>query len=517
MKNFIAALVILACGSYHSAHAKLLHIIHTNDLHSMFQGTRTGFGGYARLKTVIDQLRSESREHNIPSLYLDGGDFGEGGSYYFSNNGVDALRALDILGVDVTVLGNHDYILGGKELRDQMKEARLKAKLISANVVGKRFIGLRKIMPDYYDYNLDGLKVRIFGLTTSEIHYQYPFRPMGWIGSSKKAGIKMSEKAVEDGIDFTVALTHIGLHKDIELVKNTRAIDLVVGGHSHTFVPHPEMTPNLDGREIPILQVGAHSMYVGSLLIDVQPEGKSTIISYKTYDITKEVPEETTMKDFVAAAEVNREKYFNRKWDEVIGLTEIPLTGYVSGYQTSNRSCWSRHIARLTRKAANADIGFQFDDLQGEHINPGPITFGDMIDNFPHFRKWGDQGWRIKKARVQGWVLKKILEIISNSGMASMITMDGVYSYQGENNIVNFDLVNSPIHTAMIDGYPINNLKYYSVALPSEVPHALLKMLNILGYVVFNNLWTVRGSDYWPLLEEYIKENSPLRCLPDQN
>lgn len=518
MKTLKLFSAVLLAGTLSTAHAKLLQIIHTNDLHSMFQGTRNGFGGYARLKTVVDQLRAEAKAKNIPSLYLDAGDFGEGSSFYFSNQGADALRALDLLGVDITVLGNHDYILGGRELKDQMKRANFKAKILSANVVNKRMLGLSKVMPDYTDYDLDGTKVRIFGLTTSEIHYQYPFRPLAWISSSHKAGIKMAEKAERDGVDFTIALTHIGLQSDKKLVENTYSIDLVIGGHSHTFIPQPEMTENMKGRMIPIFQVGAHSMHVGSLLIDVQPDGKSTLVDYRTYDITRDIPEDQTLKDFVAQAEVNREKYFNRKWDEVIGFTEIPLTGYVNGYQMSSRSCWSRHVARLTREAAKADIGWQFDDFMGERIAPGPVTFGDMIDNFPHFRKWNDKGWKIKKAWVVGWILKKIIQTVQNSGMASIVTVDGLMVDQGEDKVaLPYDMVKHSIENALIEGEPIRNLRYYSVALPSEVPHALLKIFNIFGHVVFNIPHTVRGTEYWPLLEDYIKRNSPIRCIDDHN
>ncbi len=61
--------------------AKVIQILHTNDLHSYFQGTRGGMGGYAQLKVVIDRLKQEATEKGIPTLYLDAGDFGEGSSF----------------------------------------------------------------------------------------------------------------------------------------------------------------------------------------------------------------------------------------------------------------------------------------------------------------------------------------------------------------------------------------------------------------------------------------------------
>ncbi len=90
-------ILVLLLITISNAEARLVQIIHTNDLHSYFAGTRGGMGGYARLKTLVDELKEKASRQGIPSMYLDGGDFGEGSSYYFSNQGVDSLRALDLL------------------------------------------------------------------------------------------------------------------------------------------------------------------------------------------------------------------------------------------------------------------------------------------------------------------------------------------------------------------------------------------------------------------------------------
>jgi 5'-nucleotidase / UDP-sugar diphosphatase len=496
-------------------HAKLLQIIHTNDLHSYFQGMRNGLGGYARVKTIIDELRKDAEAKKIPSLYLDGGDFGEGSSFYFADRGVAALHALDLLGVDVAVLGNHDYILGGRELRRQMLDAKLKAKVISANVKGKALMGLSKLLPDHYDYDLDGLKVRIVGLTTSEIHYQYPFRPMGYVASSHNTGIKMAKKAKKEGVDFLVALTHIGLSNDIKLVTKSKSYDLIVGGHSHTKLTWPEMIRNKAGRNIPVLQAGANSLFVGSLLIDVQPNGESSVVDYRLFDINRDIPEDQTVKAFVQDAVIKREGYFNRSWNEVIGLSHIPLSGLSNANQMEVRTCWSRHLARMTRVAGKTDFGLQFDNFQGERIPAGTITFGDMVDNFPHFRKWGDQGWKVSKAIVSGFLLKKVLDTLASSEVSLQVTIDGLKAKVDDKSSpepFDFTLHNSEV--AVVEGKPINNLRYYSIALPSEVPYAVVKLFNVFGYVILNNLLDTK-TYYWPMIEKYIRQNSPLECLQD--
>lgn len=494
--------------------AKIIQIIHTNDLHSYFQGTRGGIGGYAQLKQVVDNLKKEAEEKGIPTLYLDGGDFGEGSSFYFSDHGVDSLRALDLLGVDVTVLGNHDFILGGKELARQIRAAELKTTMLSANLKGKKFLGLSKLLPNYKDFDFEGKKVRVFGLTTNEIHYMYPLRPLGYISSSHNAGIKQATLAKKDKVDFTIALTHIGLSKDIRLVEKSRTIDMVVGGHSHILLSRPQLTRNLSGRLIPIIQAGAHSGHIGAMTLDLKGGGEAEMIDYRMIKITQDMPQEESMKAFVTEAYQKREDYFGRSWDEVIGHSDITLSGNFNGQDTQTRTCWSHHIARMTRKAAKTDLGMQFDVFQGEEIAPGPITFGDVVDNFPHFRRWGDQGWHVSRAKVSGFLLKKILSVMASSEVSLQVVIDGVEVKNGRSGaMTRFDPTIHDVNEAMVSGEQLSNLRYYSIALPSEIPYGVLKLGNILGFALFNNLRKVSDSHYWPMIENYIKENSPLRCL----
>ena len=495
--------------------AKVIQIIHTNDLHSYFQGTRGGIGGYAQLKVEIDKLRAEALARGIPTIHLDGGDFGEGSSFYFSNHGVDSLRALDLLGVDVTVLGNHDFILGGKQLRNQMRDAKLKATMLSANLKGKTLMGLKSMVKDYVDYDFDGIKVRIFGLTTNEIHYMYPLRPLGWISKPHKVGMKQAEKAKKAGVDFLIALTHIGLEHDITLVNKSRSIDLVVGGHSHTRLGKPELVKNLEGKLIPILQAGAHSGYVGSMIVDLKGNREAELVEYRMIDIMKDMPKDKTLSAFADQAYKNRENYFGgRKWDEVIGTSEIPLSGNFNGRDIASRTCWSRHLARLTREAGKTELGLQFDVFQGELIPAGTITFGDIVDNFPHFRRWGDQGWNVARARVSGFLLKQILSAMANSEVALQVMIDGVTV---KDRARNMEIQYNPeIHTpemAEVNGEELQNLRYYSIALPSEVPYGIEKLANVFGRVILGQLQYLDNTNYWPLIEGYIKKNSPLRCL----
>lgn len=514
MKHTIIICISLSILLMGLAHAGKVQILHTNDLHSYFDGTRGGIGGYAQLKFAADQLREEALKEGIPTLFLDGGDFGEGSSYYFSNEGVDSLRALDFLGIDVSVLGNHDYILGGKELSVQMTKAQLKTKILSANLVGKSKMGLLKLMPSYVDYMIDGFKIRIFGLSTNEIHFMYPMRPLGYISNFLKAGIKQAAQAKKDKVDFTIALTHIGVKGDEDLVKKTSNISLVVGGHDHAILREPRMIPNLRNEKIPIIQAGAHSGFIGSIIVDILGDGKFEVISYKLMSVEKGMPQDEVVRDFVEKAYENRESYFGRPWDEVIGHSEIHLSGNINGQTIQNRTCWSSHIAHLNKDVANADLGVQIDNFNGEQIDPGPITFGDLIDNFPHFRKWGDRGWSLSRAMVSGFLVKKFVEILSHSPISENFTFAGLQAKEKESGrLVSFDSQRHSVNDLYINGEKLQPFRNYSVGMPSEVPFALNRMLGPLTFLIFNGLRSVPNSYHWELIEAYIKDHSPLRCL----
>lgn len=474
-------LLIILLIAISSAEARLVQILHTNDLHSFFEGTRAGLGGYARLKTKILALRSQ----DLPTIHLDGGDFGEGSSFFFSDKGVDSLRALDHLGIDVTVVGNHDYMLGGKEFARQITRSELKAKVLSANLTNRKKLGLANLVKDFHDIYIDGVSIRIVGLSTPAIHFQYPLLPVAKMRSSHKVGLEQARRKLREGIDVMIALTHTGVKSDRNLARNSRSYDLIIGGHDHYRFNRPVMETNLEGYQVPIFQAGAHSIAVGSIILDIQKNQRPKFISYKLHEISNEVSEEPVVDDFVKDASVKRENYFGRSWDEVIGFSEFPLNGYVNGLPQNSKSCWSSHLSRLTRKIAGAQFSAHLDNFQGEEIPAGPIRFGDIIDNFPHFRKWNDQGWKIVKARVPGFMIQLLKRFSENK---------------------NIDLTVSGSTKRLLP------FQFYTLALPSEVTLAVFKTLPFLSPLVMKDVREVKGGDYWPFIEDYIRENSPLSC-----
>lgn len=508
MKNLVVLGLLLASFS---SHAKLLHIIHTNDLHSYFKGYKDGRGGYAKLKTRIEEMRADSLSKGIEVLQLDAGDFGEGTSFFLSKEGSASVEALGMLGTDISVIGNHDHMLGGKILGEQIRKANVKTKFLSANLVATPEMKLGGVVFPHADIERAGVKIRVIGLSTAEAHFQYPLLP-GLILPPVAIGDEKANTARKEGKELIIALTHIGQSKDVELVKKSSEIDLIVGGHSHDRLEEVRYEKNKKGKLVPIVQAGAHGLVVGDLLLDVKDNGSFEIVRYKLHEILPPITEDSQMAEFVQEAADDRNQYFGGRWDEVIGETLIPLSGYKNGIAPSGSSCWGEHMARMSQEATNADLSLHLTQFEGLSLEPGKITFGDMIDNFPHFRNYGDPGWEISTIAVDGKALKIILKGIIN------LKQFGINFYG-----VNYRLFKIPGFIPYIGGYQyafalrvkgkkIDNKAKYTIAFPSEVGHAIKLTIGEAAKKVMPDQKNT-GHYYWEVMENYIKANSPIQCM----
>ncbi|MGK0367225.1 MAG: 5'-nucleotidase/UDP-sugar diphosphatase, partial [Thermoproteota archaeon] len=391
--------------------AKKIQIIHINDLHSYFAEHQDGRGGYSKVKTVIDKLKSDAKENGIESIILDAGDWGEGNSYFLSNEGANSYRALGLLGVDVTIMGNHDHMMGGAILANQINKANVKTKILSANLIQTPQMNLKDIMKPTAVLEVDGLKIHIIGLSTAEPHHQGALFP-GLIVPPETVMPLHAKRAKNAGADLIVALTHIGKGYDKRLAKLSKNIDVIVGGHSHDRIEEVIYQKSKSGIQVPIVQTGSFGVAVGSLIIDVKGPGKSSVVSYKLHDVTPTIEKEPIVQNFVQNAFDERNELFDGRWDEIIGTSEITIAGYQNGKSPKKASCWGEHMAEITRVGGKTDIGLYMANFTGTEFPAGNITLGMMVDNFPHFRNYGDMGWEISRFRLKGKKLKLLLRAV---------------------------------------------------------------------------------------------------------
>ncbi|MFT6631540.1 MAG: 5'-nucleotidase [Bacteriovoracaceae bacterium] len=509
MKLTIFFLFIFFCSS---GHTKLLQIIHTNDLHSYFNGPRDGTGGYAKLKTKIELIRKKAFKNNIDVLQVDAGDFGEGTSFFLSNDGSDSLVALEKLGIEVSVIGNHDYMLGGDVLSSQINRANISTKFLSANLVSTPEMNIGETIKPFFDITKNGISIRVIGLTTAAPHFEYPLKP-GHIAPYLKIANDQANIAKEERKELVIALTHLGLGEDKQLASNSKNIDLIIGGHSHSALKKEKIIYNKNKIPVPIVQAGSNSRYVGSLLIDVVPGKPVTVVDYKLIPIDDSIIENEGVKDFVNSAYENLSQYFNRDIDEVIGYSDIDLSGFINGVMVLKPSCWGKHMAKMQKEAIDSDIGLHMANFEGDLIPAGPIRFIDMIDNFPHLTKYGDNGWQIAKFSLHGRYLKWLMIALANTSLTVGLNFHGITFKKWKiPHRIPFIGGKTLVWKLRVNGKRIRRSKKYSFALPLEVAHTLRSLIpkKLQGKIPY---FHHSGVYYWDVMERYIKENSPISCI----
>lgn len=477
----VSLLFFLLTFSFFS-HARLIQIIHTNDLHAYFEGYNgTGAGGYARALTMIKKLRADAAAKGIEVLQLDAGDWGEGTTNYLANDGVDSLRALELLGIDVATIGNHDHILGAQNLARQIRHANVKTKFTVANI----FPALDSV-PPFVDLDKGGIKIRVIGLTTNEFYFQYTLSP-GKILPPVSIGETQAMLAKKSGRELVIALTHLGINKDSTLAENSSAIDVIIGGHSHTKLKKIKYVENLNGKQIPIAQAWAHGLAVGSLILDVKDNGVVKVVEYKIHETGTTTPRDPAMTSFIRDSLPRQNDRLSFPRDEVVGEIKGPISGYIAGKPVFKSSCWGRHMANSARLATGATVGLHLASFEGMSKPPGPFTYGDIANSYPHIRKYGDQGWEIATITMAATKLRILLFFVSRLGLGVSISGLG--------------------YKSMPD---INDKGFYRVAIPAEVAYAVKKSMPAFRHFLQGLQYT--GLYYWPVMADYVRKNTPLTC-----
>jgi len=263
----------LAARAETEAASVRLTILHTNDVHSRLDPfpandpRNAGRGGIVNRARLLSQIRSQ--EKNI--LLFDAGDAFQGTPYFNFFHGEPEIRAMRLLGYDAITMGNHDFD-GGAELFARQVAAHANFPVLVSNYDVTNS-PLRNTVQPYRVFKKGGVKIGVFGLGIA---------PDGLIPLNLFAGTryldpvaKANETAAflrnEEACSLVVCLSHLGYKmnggeiSDLTLAPQTRHIDLIIGGHTHTFLPEPTVLKNADGKPMLVNQVGFAGINLGRI------------------------------------------------------------------------------------------------------------------------------------------------------------------------------------------------------------------------------------------------------------
>ena len=257
------------------AQGKRLVILHTNDTHSCIYPLNkhladtllAGRGGFIRRAVMV----GEERKEHPNLLLLDSGDFSQGSPYYTLYKGDVEVGLMNLMRYDAATIGNHEFDFGVENMARLFKKADFPVVCANYDFTGTALEGIVK---PYVVLKREGLRIGVFGLSP-ELD--------GLVLAESCAGVKYNDpvKAANDvaktlkekeKCDIVICLSHLGWKlaglDDIELMSQLRNVDIVLGGHSHTYFTDMEYVKDLDGREIPNDQNGKHGIYVGKIVVD---------------------------------------------------------------------------------------------------------------------------------------------------------------------------------------------------------------------------------------------------------
>lgn len=269
MAKKISVLLLVLCLCLGSLGAQHIVILHTNDVHSQMEafvsGRNAGRAGMLARSSYIEQMRRE-----YPDLiYLDAGDYNQGTPYFNLFGGLMEVELMNALQLDVTVLGNHEFDNGLDDLASRLKKAKYTTLCANYEILHKK---LRRRVKPCTIIKRQGRKIGIIGLThdlrdlcSGEVNAQ-----MRYLDPVETAN-RLSRELRAKGCDLIICLTHLGIDEDTDLAAASTGIDLIIGGHSHTFLKKPVVCTDLDGRKVQVVQAGANGVYVGRMDITIEP------------------------------------------------------------------------------------------------------------------------------------------------------------------------------------------------------------------------------------------------------
>ena len=247
-----------------------LSILHTNDMHSHIEvfssGRNKGLGGMFQLSSVIKKIRQE--EENI--LLFDAGDIFQGTPYFNLFGGELEFRLMSEMAYDAVTIGNHDFDNGIEGLANQMHHANFP--FISSNYDFSDTILKDKVIP-HKIFLKGGIKVGVFGigielkgLVDPNLYANTIYMDPISIANQKAKLLKQKEKC-----DLVICLSHLGFKyksdrvSDMKLAEQTQHIDLIIGGHTHSFLNEPVIVKNRAKKEVMISQVGFGAIKLGKI------------------------------------------------------------------------------------------------------------------------------------------------------------------------------------------------------------------------------------------------------------
>lgn len=266
-----------------------LTILHTNDVHSrldpfpMDGSNNAGLGGVAARAELIKKIRAEE-EH---VLLLDAGDIFQGTPYFNLYKGEPEIKVMTMMGYDAATMGNHDFDAGLENFANQLQHARFPILMnnydFTHTPMESKYVPYKIFKKGSLKIGVTGVGIEMKGLVPDNLFGETKYLDPIQKASETAEYLKRNEKC-----DLVICLSHLGYKysdnkvSDRVLAKESEFVDIIIGGHTHTFMDKPETIVNKKGQDVLINQVGWAGIVLGRIDVEFSNTKKKKLTESNT-------------------------------------------------------------------------------------------------------------------------------------------------------------------------------------------------------------------------------------------
>ena len=275
--HLIIYIVLLSGLTAGAKKYKQLVILHTNDTHSTIMPVNSniddqeiaGRGGFLRRISML----KEQRQQNPDLILFDSGDFSQGSGYYTLFKGEVEVGLMNLMGYDAATIGNHEFDFGLDNMARLFRMANFPIICSNYDCSGTVLEGLVK---PYLTLKRKGVKIGVFALSPAMKGLVFDGNCQGitYLDPVETAQKYIDILRKQEKCDVVICISHLGWkeseYTDEMLLKGIEGCDLVLGGHTHTYMKEMEYAPDKTGKLIPVDQNGKHGAFIGKLLLNLE-------------------------------------------------------------------------------------------------------------------------------------------------------------------------------------------------------------------------------------------------------
>ncbi len=392
--------LISSCSSGREARDACFEIslLHTNDTHAHVVQFNEGgtacsadkapqdacFGGAARRATKIRELRNRE----LPTLLLDAGDQFQGTLFHTYYKGQEAVKLMNLLGYDMMTLGNHEFDHGSGVLADFIHGVDFPVVCTNTDMSHER--ALVGLVNPWERHDVSGESIGVIGFITEEAAFISQPGPDVIFDRIEDAIPPVIEKLERVGINKIIGLSHSGYKRDQEVAAQVGGLDVIIGGHSHTFLsstdpnaegPYPTVVYSPRGEPVLIVTAGAYGKYMGQLDVTFDKDGVVKAWSGAPILLDQTIDEDPNVLNVVMGLQSPLEEFANK----VIGETRVDLDGAWASCCFGECNLGDLITDIMLSQTASEEVQIALINGGGirSSVRAGDITVGDVLTVLP--------------------------------------------------------------------------------------------------------------------------------------